>query len=74
MVLVCNGNLLDLKKNHKLNCNKKNEILNTLVIDNNKIFKIKDLLLPSFNSDNSINSNNSTNTINSNNSINPSKR
>jgi len=42
MVLVCKGNILDLKKTHKLNCNRRNEIFNTLVIDNNKILKIKD--------------------------------
>jgi len=41
MVLLCNGNLLNIKKNHKLNCNRNNEILNTLVIDNKKILRIQ---------------------------------
>jgi hypothetical protein len=41
MVLLCNGNLLNIKKNHKLNCNRNNDILNTLVIDNKKILKIQ---------------------------------
>jgi hypothetical protein len=41
MVLLCKGNLLNIKQNHKLNCNRKNEIFNTLVIDNNKVLKIQ---------------------------------
>ena len=40
MVLLCNGNI-DIKKKHKLNCNKKNENYNIILSDNIKI-KIKD--------------------------------
>lgn len=42
MVLLCNNNLLDLKKDHKLSCNKKKEIINKITIDNHKKFKIED--------------------------------
>ena len=51
MVLICNGNLLNLKKSNKLNC-KRNEIFNTLVIDNNKLLKINDYTVPSINHNN----------------------
>jgi hypothetical protein len=40
MVLLCTGNL-DIKKKHKLNCNKKNENYNIILSDNIKI-KIKE--------------------------------
>ena len=40
MVLLCNGNI-DIKKKHKLICNKKNENYNIILSDNIKI-KIKD--------------------------------
>jgi len=62
MVLLCNNNLLDLKKNHKLNCNKQNDLINKITIDDGKKYKIEnnnDLLY----NINNINNNNNINIL-----------